>query len=157
MNRFRLALNVLIHGELPPQEAMIDAVPPPTPARQAPEEVSQPAGQRSSIAMQLIALRDMVQLAADQAELAGAAPLGSVARRLGDVLAGEEVTSFEDEDGFDPVRHRVVDTMITDDPHRDYQLAGSVRPGYLHAGGLLRQQDVIVYRLDAETSGATHG
>ena len=45
--------------------------------------------------------------------------------------------------------HDIVDTVITDNPHQDYQLAGSVRPGYLHAGELLRQQDVIVYRLDA--------
>jgi molecular chaperone GrpE (heat shock protein) len=88
--------------------------------------------------------------------LAAAAPLGSVARRLGDILASEQVTSFEDEDGFDPARHRVVDTVITDNPDRDYQLAGSVRPGYLRAGELLRQQDVIVYRLDAATDGANN-
>jgi molecular chaperone GrpE (heat shock protein) len=163
MTRFRAALHILIHGELPPEEATIEAVPLPKPASQAPdppqaqEQVSEPARQPLAVALQLIALRDMVQLTAEQAELAGAAPLASVARRLRDVLAGEQVTSFEDKGGFDPVRHRVVDTVITEDPYRDYQLAGSVRPGYLYAGELLRQQDVIVYRLDAETSRANHG
>jgi molecular chaperone GrpE (heat shock protein) len=97
-----------------------------------------------------------VQLAAEQVEPAAVAPLGSVARRLGDILASEQVTWFEDKGDFDPIRHRAVDTVPTDDPDRDYQLAGTLRPGYLHAGELLRQQDVIVYRLDAESRRPNH-
>jgi molecular chaperone GrpE (heat shock protein) len=162
MNRLRLAWHALIHGESPPLERRLDAVPqsqppkssePPQASEQAPEAAEQPL----VVAMRLIGLRDMVQLAAEQAESAGAAPLDSVARRLGDILASEQVTSFEDQAGFDPARHRVVDTVITDNPHQDYQLAGSVRPGYLHAGELLRQQDVIVYRLCTATDGANNG
>ena len=162
MNRLRLAWHALIHGELPPREVTLDAAPqsPPPQASeplQGSEQASEPAEHPLAVVMQLIALRDMVQLAAEQAESAGAAPLDSVARRLGDILASERVTSFEDQDGFDPARQRVVDTVITDIPHQDYQLAGSVRPGYLHAEELLRQQDVIVYRLDAVTDGANSG
>lgn len=170
MNRLRLAWHVVIHGGLPrrepageaqaPKPPLRPSPPPEPPAKPSPlpEPPLKPSPSPSAVATQLIALRDMVLLAAEQqAEPARRTPLANVARRLSDILATEHVMSFEDEGAFDPTRQRVIDTLATDDPARDYQLAASVRPGYLYAGCLFRQQDVILYRHEAERTRTGHG
>ncbi len=117
----------------------------------------------SETTTKLIDLRDMIQLALeDQAEdqAAGQQPgtaksLTTVARRLGEILALDQVESFEDSGVFDADRQHVVDTMSTDDMAKDYRVAASVRPGYSRSGKLLRRQDVILFRINGRRAGAS--
>jgi molecular chaperone GrpE (heat shock protein) len=101
----------------------------------------------------LMTLRDHVQTAAEEATDGQAAAFVTVARRLADILALEHTVPFEDVGAFDAARQRVVDSMDTDDPSKDYEIAASVRPGYLHSGTIERRQDVIVYRVTRGTGG----
>jgi molecular chaperone GrpE (heat shock protein) len=146
MNRLQLAIRCLMKGE-----AAINPAPP-RPVQQAakPAEVQRPADAGpqppSESTRQLVALRDSVQAAAEDMDEPGSRALDAVARQLAQILASEQVVPFEDSGAFDAHRHNVVSSMETDDSALDYQLAASVRSGYLCNGTLLRRQDVIVYR-----------
>jgi molecular chaperone GrpE (heat shock protein) len=146
MNRLQLAIRCLLEGE-----AAINPAPP-RPVQHAAElaEVQRPADAGpqtiSESTRQLIALRDSVQAAAEDLDEPGSRALDAVARQLAEVLASEQVVPFEDSGAFDAHRHNAVSSMETDDSALDYQLAASVRSGYIYNGGLLRRQDVVVYR-----------
>jgi molecular chaperone GrpE (heat shock protein) len=91
-------------------------------------------------------LRDSVQAAAEDLDEQGSRALNAVACRLAEILAAEQVVPFDDSDAFDAHRHNAVSSMETGDSTLDYQLAASVRSGYICNGTLLRRQDVVVYR-----------
>jgi molecular chaperone GrpE len=100
----------------------------------------------SETAQELIALRDKVLQAADQPTAVSPTALASLAGQLGQILALEQVVAIEEEGEFDAARQRVVDTIDTADPAKDYLVAATVRPGYLHDGQVLRHQDVVLFR-----------
>ncbi len=155
MNRLRLAIRVLVNGEAAPQPAA------PRPQHQAAGPTG--AEQRreadphavSGSTRQLIALRDSVQAAAEDMDGPGSQALNAVARQLAQILASEQVVPIEDCGAFDARRHNAVASMQTDDRALDYQVASSVRSGYLSSGTLLRRQDVIVYRFAGDRGEAT--
>lgn len=150
MNRLQLAIKCLIGGE-----AAINP-PAPRPGQQAaePAEVQRPADAGpqtiSESTRQLIALRDSVQAATEDLDEPGSRALNAVAHELAQILTSEQVVPFEDSGTFDAHRHNAVSSMEIGDVALDYQLAATVRPGYIRNGTLLRRQDVVVYRF---TSG----
>lgn len=148
MTRLRVALYVLLHGAVPshesPRAGFQDAAPgfvhPSVEAASEP-----PLAPISLITTRLIELRD--QLLPEQEGTALPTALAAVDRRLVDILALDQVTAFDDCGGpFEPDRHNVVSSFETKNPELHYQVASTVRPGYLRLGRLLRRQDVIVYR-----------
>lgn len=150
MNRVRLAIRVLVRGAA--------AVPPP-PVRPehhtaGPAEAPQPRDADrhpvSDSTRQLIALRDNVQAAAGELDAPGSQALNAVVRQLAQILASEQVIPIEDSGAFDARKHNAVASMETDDEALDYQVASSVRSGYLSSGTLLRRQDVIIYRFTGD-------
>lgn len=145
MNRLQLAIQCLIGGE-----AAINP-PAPRPGQQAAAaEVQRPADAGpptiSESTRQLIALRDSVQAATEDLDEPGSRALNAVAHQLAQILTSEQVVPFEDSGTFDAHRHNAVSSMETGDRALDYQLAATVRPGYIRNGTLLRRQDVVVYR-----------
>jgi molecular chaperone GrpE (heat shock protein) len=146
MNRLRLAIRVLVKGEAalqPPAPRPEHRAARPTEAER-PREADPPAvSDRTRL---LIALRDSVQAAAEDLDVPGSQALNAVARQLAQILASEQVVPIEDSGAFNARRHNAVASMNTDDRALDYQVASSVRPGYLASGTLFRRQDVIVYR-----------
>jgi hypothetical protein len=155
MNRLRLAMRVLVKGETALQAA---ASPPeqrasgPARAERPDEPDPRPVSDRTR---QLIALRDSVQAAAEDLDGSGSRALNVVARQLADILAAEQVVPFDDRGSFDARRHNAVASLETDDRILDYQVASSVRSGYLGNGVLLRRQDVIVYRFTGDRNQGT--
>jgi hypothetical protein len=158
MSRLRLALDVLFRGAPPPRDIpeRIQVPEPrsagPEPATAGPEPPTASPASRATIS-QLIVLRDKVQMAAEDQDGGVSGALSTVARELGDILELEQTVAFEDFGAFDAARQQVIDTQAADDPAQDYQVAVSVRPGYLQGGEILRRQDVIVYRVDGRSSG----
>jgi molecular chaperone GrpE (heat shock protein) len=136
MNRLRLAIRVLLKG----QAALPPAAAPVRPERPQVSDVSE----------QLIALRDNVQAAAADLHGPGSQALNGVAGQLARILSGQQVVPFEDAGAFDARRHNAVASMATPDKALDYQVASSVRPGYLSNGALIRRQDVVVYRFGGD-------
>ena len=132
MNRFRLALRVLLKGQ----------------AAAAPGRPEHPPV--PDVTDQLIALRDDVQAAAAGLDGSGGRALHAVAGQLARILAAQHVVAIEDAGSFDAHLHNAVGNMATADKALDYQVASSVRPGYLSDGALIRRQDVIVYRFDGD-------
>lgn len=151
MNRLQLAIRCLIEGET----AINPAAPRPLHQAAEPAEVQPPADPgpqtTSESTGQLIALRDSVQAAAEDLDGPGSRALNAVGRQLAQILASEQVVPFEDSGAFDPHRHNAVSSMETSDSALDYQLAASVRSGYIRNGTLLRRQDVVVYRFTGGT------
>lgn len=157
MNRLRLALRVLVKGEaavqpMTPRPEHQAAGPAeraagPTEAERPDKADPQPVSDRIS---QLIAVRDSVQAAAEDLDGPGSRTLDAVARQLAQILGAEQVVPIEDSGAFDARRHNAVASMVTDDRTLDYQVASSVRSGYLSRGALLRRQDVIVYRFTGD-------
>ncbi len=155
MNRPRLAIRVLVRGEAALRPAAV---------RQE-SKTARPAGTGqpyaaelhpvSDITSQLIALRDSVQAAAADLDGPGSQALDTVARQLAQILTSEHVVPIEDSGAFDARRHNAVASMATDDKALDYQVASSVRSGYLSNGALIRRQDVIVYRFTDDRSQDT--
>jgi len=155
MNRLRLAMRVLVEGET----ALQAAAPPPERRASGPARAERPdePGPRpvSDCTRQLIALRDSVQAAAEDLDGSGSRALNAVARQLADILAAEQVVPFDDRGSFDAHRHNAVASLETDDRTLGYQVASSVRSGYLGNGVLLRRQDVIVYRFTGDRNQGT--
>jgi molecular chaperone GrpE (heat shock protein) len=147
MNRIRLALQVLMTGQLPqPTAAAAPAHDDPSADRQPSAGIVAQAQPVTDTTQQLIELRDSVQAAIETVDKGAGLALHQVARRIGEILTGAGITPIEELGRFDPARHNAVDTMATDDDALDDTLASSVRSGYLRDGVLLRRQDVIVYR-----------
>ena len=108
----------------------------------APERAIPPAADR------LIKLRDKVFMA-----MSGDAPptaelVEAIYRELGRALEAVGVTPVEDDGGFDHARHAIVETRPTAEPADENRICGTVRPGYLFDGRLLRAQEVVVYSLE---------
>ncbi len=152
MNRLRLAVRVLVRGQAALRPA---AVRPEHQAARTAGAGRPPDAERppvSDTAMQLIALRDSVQAAAADLDGPGGQALNASALQLAQILASEHVVAIEDSGAFDARRHNAVASMETDDKALDYQVASSVRSGYLSNGALIRRQDVIVYRFTGDRS-----
>jgi len=154
MNRLRLAIRVLVQGEA----ALQPAAPRPEHQPARPPEAERPGEADphavSDSTRQLIALRDNVQAAAEKLDVPGSQALNAVVRQLTQILASELVVPIEDSGAFDARRHNAVASMGTNDKALDYQVASSVRSGYLASGTLLRRQDVIVYRFTGDRGSA---
>ena len=155
MNRFRLAIRVLLKGQAAVQPL---AVPtgesgPVHAAQAAPVRPDRP--QVPDVTGQLIALRDNVQSVAADVDGPGGQALNAVSGQLARILATQQVVPFEDAGAFDAHRHNAVASMTTYDKAFDHQIASSVQPGYLSDGTLIRRQDVIVYRFDGDGRGTT--
>lgn len=155
MNRLRLAMRVLVKGNAavqpvtPRSEHQADGS---APAEHPDQADPQPLSDHIS---QLIAVRDSIQATAEDLNGPGGRALNAVARQLAQILAAEQVIPIEDSGAFDTRRHNAVTSMQTDDRTLDYQLASSVRSGYLSHGTLLRRQDVIVYRFTGDRGQGT--
>jgi len=130
MNRLRLALRVLVKGEA--------ALPHPV----------------SDVMRQLIVLRDSVQSAAADLDGPGRQALNAAAGQLAQIMSSEQVVPIEDSGAFDARRHNAVASMPTGDKALEYQVASSVRSGYLSNGALIRRQDVVVYRFTDDSGQA---
>lgn len=147
MTRLQLALYVILHGVVPSHARSWadgqDAVP--GSVDRGGEVAGEPPPEPVSIiTTRLIELRDQMQPEPGGRALPNA--LAAIDRRLVDILALDQVTAFDDCGPFEPDRHNVVSSLESDDPKLHYQVASTVRPGYLRLGRLLRRQDVIVYR-----------
>jgi GrpE len=155
MNRFRLAIRVLLKGQAAVQPLAV-----PTgeaaPVRQAPAAPVRPERpQVPDITQQLISLRDNVQTVAANVDGPGGQALSAVSGQLARILATQQILPFEDAGAFDAHRHNAVASMTTHDKALDHQIASSVQPGYLSDGTLIRRQEVIVYRFDGDGRGIT--
>ena len=120
-------------------------------AAQQPEvSTPQPAGRApdvSATAKLLIKLRDKVFMSRHGDAPPTAETLDAIYRDLARALEAEGVTAVEDSGEFDHDRHQIADTRVTDDPGENNRICGTVRPGYLFDGRLIRSQEVIVYSL----------
>ena len=106
----------------------------------------------SQTAAQLMKLRDKVLLSRSGDAPPTAELLDAIYRELGRALEAEGVTPVEDEGAFDYNRHAVVETRATDDPAKNNRICGTVRPGYLFVGRLVRAQEVVVYSFEQGTA-----
>lgn len=154
MNRLRLAIRVLVRGEAALRPAAVR----PEHQTARPAGTGQPSDAKlqpvSDIIRQLIALRDSVQAAAADLDGPGNQALNAAARQLAQIMTSEHVVPIEGSGAFDARRQNVVARMQTGNKALDYQVASSVRSGYLRNGALIRRQDVIVYRFtDDRTQG----
>lgn len=104
----------------------------------------------------LMKLRDKVLLSISGDTPPSADLLDAVYRELGRALECESVTPVEDDGTFDYNRHSVVETRPTGDPEQNNRICGTVRPGYLFNGRLVRAQEVVVYSFD-EGAAAREG
>ncbi len=101
-----------------------------------------------NIAKELIALRDslMLNMLNDVGE--SNEVFSDIYDHLGTILERDGVVPIEDAGAFDQERHRVTDTVPTDDPERDQCIHKTLRSGYLVDGRVFRPQEVVVYSLD---------
>lgn len=115
--------------------------------RAEPVPAQEPSGKRepSPTAQELIKLRDWVLIAKDGDPSSVAQIMGGLYRKLGGVLEKEGVTALEGGGPFDDERQQVIETRETDDPRQHNQVCGTVRPGYLFGGELIRPQEVIIH------------
>ncbi len=104
----------------------------------------------------LMKLRDKVLLSMSGDSPPTADLLDAVYRELGRALEFEGVTPVEDDGTFDYNRHSVIETRATGDPAQNNRICGTVRPGYLFDGRLVRAQEVVVFSFD-EGSAAREG
>jgi hypothetical protein len=112
------------------------------------------AGGPSATAQQLMALLDRVSLAV-AADGAGADPLLAWLRdRLVEILAGEGVALIDERGQVDPARHEVVEARATTEPELGRTISATVRPGYEHAGVVLRAQQVVIWKHAGPGRGA---
>jgi molecular chaperone GrpE (heat shock protein) len=135
MNRVRLALDALLHGDRGPA---------------APAAPQIGGGAVPDVSDRLIDLRDNVLAARVTIDGAGGAVLDVVARQLADILGEAGVELFDDSGPFEPKRHRVAGTVATDDATRHHHIAESVRSGCARDGRVVRPQLVIVYETSAD-------
>lgn len=150
MNRFRLAIRVLLKGQAAVQPLAVPTgeAGPVRAAQAAPVRLDRPRA--ADVTGQLIALRDSVQTVAADVDGPGGQALNAVSGQLAQILATQQVLPFEDAGAFDAHRHNAVASLTTHDKALDHQIASSVQPGYLSDGTLIRRQDVVVYRLDGD-------
>jgi molecular chaperone GrpE (heat shock protein) len=108
----------------------------------------------SRTATQLIKLRDKVLLSRTDDAPPSPDLLDAIYRDLGRVLEAEGVTPIEDDGAFDYNRHTVIETRATSDPAQNNRICGTVRPGYLFDGRLVRAQEVVVFALERGEKGS---
>jgi len=94
---------------------------------------------------ELINLRDWILLAQSGENVPKSDALEAFYKKLGQVLAKENVIEIEDIGIFNYERQRVVSTKLTDTREKDNCVYETVRPGYLFHGELIRPQEVVVY------------
>ncbi|TVR74653.1 MAG: nucleotide exchange factor GrpE [Sphaerobacteraceae bacterium] len=101
-----------------------------------------------NLAKELIALRDSLML--NMLDETGEA--NEIARNvydhLGKILVRDGVVPIEDTGAFDRERHRVIETISTDDPAHEQTIHRTLRSGYLVNGRIFRPQEVVVNSLD---------
>ncbi|MBD1944369.1 nucleotide exchange factor GrpE [Coleofasciculus sp. FACHB-712] len=106
----------------------------------------------SNTMQELIKLRDWVLLAKSGGNAPKPDMLEALYKQLGQVLAKGDVIALEETNVFNYERQQVVSTQVTDSPEKDNWVCGTVRPGYLFHGELVRPQEVIVYTYEEPTS-----
>lgn len=102
----------------------------------------------STVAKELIKLRDWVLLAQTGGTAVAPEVLQELYRKLGRVLEKDGVIPLEDSGSFNYERQQVVDTKVTNSPTQDDLVCSTVRPGYLFHEKLVRPQEVIVFTFD---------
>jgi hypothetical protein len=134
----------------------VEAAPAPEPAPVADKPpvaktpaVAAPAnGDPSEAITELIAVRDMVAVAAGGDPGAAQATLAALDRKLGRVLAKAGVRALDETGPIDYRYQEVLGFRRTDDPDRDELVCETVRPGYALGERILRPQQVVAYRLE---------